>query len=72
MSDTEADKRQTLELVEERLRLEKRQVISGRVRIRTVTDHIEDMVRDELRGTRVDVERVPVGRTLAPDEAGLR
>lgn len=56
-------------MVEERIRVEKREVVSGRVRISTITDHVEDVVREELRGTRAEVVRVSIGRTLGPDEA---
>lgn len=69
MAEPEEEKSEVLEVIEERIRVEKREVVSGRVRVSTVTDHVEDMIREELRGTRAEVVRVPIGRTLGSDEA---
>jgi uncharacterized protein (TIGR02271 family) len=49
-----------LPLVEEELRVGQRKMVTGRVRVRTVTDVTEELVRHELQGERVQVERVPV------------
>jgi uncharacterized protein (TIGR02271 family) len=48
-------------LMEEELQVDKREVVSGRVRIRVATDSIEQAVAHDLRGEEIDVERVPVG-----------
>ena len=56
----------SLPLVEERLQVTKRDVVTGRVRVRTVTDVAEELVRQDLHGERVEVERVPVDRFLEP------
>ena len=54
------DKPTVLPLAEEDLEVVKREAITGGVRVRTVTDTAEELVRQELRGERVEVERVPV------------
>jgi uncharacterized protein (TIGR02271 family) len=48
-----------LSLAEEELQIGKREVVTGRVRVRTVTDTGEEIIRQELMGERVEVERVP-------------
>ena len=50
------------------MRVGKRRVETGRVRISVVTDLEERLVRETLRSERVEVERVEVGRELAPGE----
>jgi stress response protein YsnF len=55
-------------VAEETIAISKRQVELGLVRV-SLTSDIEQMVaRETLRGRRVEVERVAVGRTLAQDE----
>lgn len=60
---------QTLPLVEERARIEKRATETGRVRVRTLTELTEELLRESLRSDAVEVTRVPVGRTLDEGEA---
>jgi stress response protein YsnF len=55
-------------LVEERAVVSKRAVAGDRVRIRTVTEAAEQLVREEIAGERVEVERVPIDRPIGPDE----
>lgn len=55
---------QVIPLVEETLRVDKREVETGRVRIRTLTDERTELARADLTRTIVDVERVPVGRDI--------
>ncbi len=59
---------ETLALVEESLRVDKREVMAGRVRVRTETDTVEEMARAMIDEETVEVTRVPVGRevTAAP------
>ena len=57
-----------LPLIEEKLNISKREVVTGRVRIRTITDTIEEHIRQELLGEHVEVERVAIGTIL---EAGM-
>ena len=47
-------------LVEEQVHVDKREVETGRVRVRTVTDERLARVRDELVHGRVEVDRVPL------------
>jgi uncharacterized protein (TIGR02271 family) len=60
---------ETIPLVEEELRLGKRSVATGKVRVRTVVDTVEDVARADLEEARVDVTRVPVNKEVdaAPD-----
>jgi len=57
-----------LPLIEEALRVGKRQVEIGRVRVSIATDTEERLVRETLRSERVEVERVAVGRELTAGE----
>jgi stress response protein YsnF len=56
-------------LAEETAAVSKRAVETGRVRVALATDTETVVARETLRGRRVEVERVPVGRTLAEGEA---
>jgi stress response protein YsnF len=56
-------------LAEEAVTVSKREVETGRVRVALTTDTETFIAREVLRGRRVEVERVPVGRTLAEGEA---
>jgi stress response protein YsnF len=51
-------------IVEEELRVSKRQVVKGRVRVRTVVDTVEEVVRETLRSETVEVTRVPIDREV--------
>ena len=57
-----------LPLVEEALRVGKRRVETGRVRVSVSTEAEERVVRETLRSERAELERVPVGRELAEGE----
>ncbi len=57
-----------LPLVEEALRVGKRQVETGRVRVSVSTETEERLLRETLRTERAEVERVAVGRELAEGE----
>ncbi len=46
-------------LADEELVVSKREVETGRVRVRTMVDTHEELVRDELTRASVDIERVP-------------
>ena len=56
-------------LAEETLTVSKREVETGRVQVALTTETQTVVARKTLRGRRVEVERVPVGRTLAEGEA---
>ena len=51
-------------LVEEELRVDKRQVVTGRVQVKTVVDSFEKLARATLEGEQVEVTRVPVNTEL--------
>lgn len=53
-----------LPLAEEQARIDKRETVTGRVRVRTVTDVVEDVVHEALRTVRAEVERVPIDAVL--------
>jgi len=56
-------------LAEETIAISKREVETGQVRVALTTDVEQMVVRETLRGRRVEVERVAVGRTLDEGEA---
>ena len=56
-------------LAEETVTVSKREVETGRVQVALTTEMQTVIARETLRGRRVEVERVPVGRTLAEGEA---
>lgn len=60
----EEQEQAAIPLVEERVVTSKRLVETGRVRVQTVVDEREDMVREQLGRIEVDVERVPVNQEV--------
>ena len=54
----------TLPIVEEELRVEKRQVATGKIRVRTTTEVSDELARATLEGESVEVTRVPVNREV--------
>jgi stress response protein YsnF len=58
-----------LPFVEETATIQKREVVTGKVRIRTVTDTAEKLARANLQSTAVEVTRVPIDQVVdtAPD-----
>jgi stress response protein YsnF len=59
-------------IVEERLRVSKRGVETGQVHVALSTEIEQVVARETLKGHRIEVERVPVGRLLAEGEAPPR
>ncbi|HZH10219.1 MAG TPA: YsnF/AvaK domain-containing protein [Microvirga sp.] len=51
-------------IIEEELHLDGRKVTTGKVRVRTVVDVIEDMAKASLEEETVEVKRVPVDRAI--------
>lgn len=51
-------------LVEEHVSTSKRQVETGRVRVRTHVDERTEVIRHELARDEVDIERVPMNREI--------
>ncbi|RZK95551.1 MAG: DUF2382 domain-containing protein, partial [Methylobacterium sp.] len=58
----------TLPLIAETARIDKRAVETGRVRVSTRTETIDQVLRETLRSDMVGVTRVPINRTLAEGE----
>ena len=56
---------EVIPLVEEVLRLGKRSVETGRVRVSLTTETVEETLRETLHSQRAEVERVPVGREVS-------
>lgn len=63
-----AEATEVVALAEEEVSVDKRRVVSGRVRLRTITDVADELVREELQGMRAEIERVPVDRLLEVGE----
>ncbi|MBM1169809.1 YsnF/AvaK domain-containing protein [Microvirga arabica] len=59
LSDTEV-----IPITEEELRLDKREVITGKVRVRTSVDVETELVKATLEGETIEVTRVPVDRIV--------
>jgi uncharacterized protein (TIGR02271 family) len=51
-------------IVEEELRVEKRKVGTGKVKVRTITEVSDEIARATLEGESVEVTRVPVNREV--------
>jgi uncharacterized protein (TIGR02271 family) len=58
----------TIQVVEETARIDKRVVETGRVRVSTRTETVDQVLRESLRSDTVEVTRVPVNRTLSEGE----
>ena len=68
MTTSGEEQARTIPLVEERLHVAAHEGVTGRVRVSTTTETFEEVVRQELRGMRGEVVRIPVNRTLEPGE----
>jgi stress response protein YsnF len=62
MTDKEAV--ETIPVVEEELRVERRSLVTGKVRVRSVVDEVEQLARATLDEEQVQVTRVPVEREV--------
>src|SRR5215218_11414775 len=51
-------------IVQEELRVSKRQTVTGRVRVRTVVDTVEEVAREALQSEAVEVTRVPIDQEV--------
>ena len=54
----------TLPVVEENLHVEKREVSRGKVRVHTVADTVEELVRETLEEQQVEVTRTPIDEVV--------
>jgi uncharacterized protein (TIGR02271 family) len=55
---------EVIPLVEETATVEKREVVTGRVRVQTVTDTVEELAHADVQRESVEVTRVPVDRMV--------
>lgn len=63
MADTR-DETVTIPIAHEELRVSKREVETGRVRVRTLIDERHELVREDLSRTSVEVEHLPINREI--------
>jgi stress response protein YsnF len=64
VSDAGTASEQVLPLVEETVTVHTREVVTGRVRVRTITDTLEELAQATLQNEAVDVTRVPIDRMV--------
>jgi uncharacterized protein (TIGR02271 family) len=55
---------EVIPLIEETASIGKRQVVTGRVRVQTVTDTIEELARVDVQRESVEVTRVPIDKVV--------
>lgn len=61
--------KETIPVLEEHLRLDKREAVTGRVQVRLRNEIEERRLQADLRTETVDIERISIGRELAAGEA---
>ncbi|MCP1538241.1 YsnF/AvaK domain-containing protein [Methylorubrum extorquens] len=59
---------ETIPVIEETARIDKRVVEKGRVRVQTRTETTDDVLRETLRSDVVGVTRIPIDRVIAEGE----
>ena len=59
------EEQQVVPIAEETVRVDKRKTNSGKVRVRTEVDSVEQVVRETLTGETVEVTRVPVDQRIS-------
>src|SRR4051812_26084699 len=64
MPDAPADEKLVIPLVSEELRLEQRETTTGKVRVQTVVETVEELARATLEEESLEVQRVPVGKVV--------
>lgn len=52
-------------VMEEELRVDKRDVVTGKIQVRTVVDSFEQVARATLEGEQVEVTRKPIGQEIS-------
>jgi len=55
---------ESIPIVEEDLRVDKKDVVTGRVRVRTETDTVEELAHASLDSETVEVQRIPCDRIV--------
>jgi uncharacterized protein (TIGR02271 family) len=63
-SDPRTVSEEVIPLVEETATVAKRQVVTGRVRVQTITDTIEELAHAEVQRESVEVTRVPIDKVV--------
>ena len=63
-SGTHTVSEEVIPLVEETATVGKRQVVTGHVRVQTVTDTVEELARTDVQRETVEVTRVPIDRMV--------
>ena len=63
-SGTRTVAEEIIPLVEETATVDKRQVITGRVRVQTVTDTLEELAHADVQRETVEVTRVPIDKVV--------
>jgi stress response protein YsnF len=63
-SDTPTGAEEILPLVEETATIHKREVVTGKVRVRTVTDNAEELAKATLQSDTIEVTRVPIDKVV--------
>jgi uncharacterized protein (TIGR02271 family) len=51
-------------LMEEELRVDKREIVTGKINVRTVVESFEKVARATLEGEQIEVTRIPIGKEL--------
>jgi stress response protein YsnF len=63
-SGTRTVAEEIIPLVEETATVDKRQVVTGRVRVQTITDIVEELARADVQRESVGVTRVPIDKVV--------
>ena len=63
-SNPQAGAEEVIPIVEETATVAKQEVVTGRVRVRTLTETVEELVRAEVQREDVDVTRVPIDKVV--------
>lgn len=72
IADSDAAGTEKLPLAEEQAHLQKRRVVTGRVRVHTEVDVLDQAVSGELTAEDVSVRRVPINRYVEETAPGIR
>ena len=58
------DAEEILPLAEETAKVEKREIVTGKVRVRTITETLEELTKANLQSESVEVTRVPIDKVV--------
>jgi uncharacterized protein (TIGR02271 family) len=65
MRETPDEKEIVVPLASEELQLEKRETATGKVRVQTVVETLDELARATVEEESLDVQRVPIGKVVA-------